>query len=149
MIPNEYHDLVAKMILDTDIERLDAAIREKTGHGLMSLVKTQLPKRSNMDFGSFKLQRFAYKDYCEYIGKVPKTTTHPAMVWKIKCERIPLDTAKATAFLIGRIIFDLNAHSMSSAEKCAVSALRQYIKENARKHRQRKARKAKRKGGEV
>ena len=146
MIPNEYHKLVAQQILSCDIERLDAAIREATGHGLYTLIKPLKPKCSNIDFKTFTLQRYAYKDIWKYIGKEPQTATHPAMVWEIKCERMPLDTAKATAFLNGRILFDLNTFSMHRAAKMTISALRRYKQDNVRRNRRTHAKK---KGGEA
>lgn len=149
MIPNVYHNLVAKMLLDTDIERLDAAIREKTGRGLLSLVKDRMPKRGNLDFKSFKLQSFTYKDHVIFIGKEPATATHPANVWEIKCDRDSDGSVMASAYLNGKHIFTIGGHSLRRIAKCAISALHRYKEESIRKRRSlRRARKAK-KGGEA
>ena len=149
MIPNEYHNLVAKMLLDIDIERLDAAIREKTGHGLLSLIKDRMPSRGNLDFKSFKLQSFTSKDHVIFIGREPATETHPANVWEIKCKRAPLGSVMASASLNGETIFSMRGKSLWRIAKCAVSALHRYKEESIRKRRSLcRARKAK-KGGEA
>lgn len=144
MLPNEYHKLVANQLLDCDIERIDAAMREFTGSGLVSYIKARIPKRRNLDFKSFKLQSFTYKDHVIFIGKEPATATHPANVWEIKCDRSPLGSVLASAYLNGEPIFTMRGNSLGRIAKCAISALHSYKKESIRKRRSlRRARKAK------
>lgn len=141
MLPNEYHKLVAAQMLDCDIERLDAAIREETGHGLLSYIKAHLPKKrgGNLKFKTFSLIRFAYKDHCEYIGKEPANGHGAAAkVWKIRTARTADGRGIAKVWRNDEPLFDLTGNSLSRVEDCAIAALHGYIGRSRRAHKKAK-----------
>lgn len=147
MIPNEYHKLVATQIMSCDIERLDAAIREETGHGLITYIKSNLPKakRSNLKFRNFNLIRFARKDFAEYIGKIPAHDGCPTQIYKIECWRSPDGRGTAVVKRNDDYLFDVHAKSYRKIHQLAISALHSYIADCRRRNRQ--AHKAKTGGG--
>lgn len=147
MIPNEYHKLVATQIMSCDIERLDAAIREETGHGLITYIKSNLPKakRGNLKFRNFNLIRFARKDFAEYIGKIPAHDGCPIQIYKIECERTADGRGTALVLRDGDYLFDVHAPSYRKIHQLAISALHSYIGDKSRRNR--KAHKAKTGGG--
>lgn len=148
MIPNEYHKLVASQILNCDIERLDAAIREETGHGLISYIKNNLPKKqgSNLKFRNFNLIRFGRKDFAEYMGKIPSHDGCPTQIYKIECERTADGRGTAIVMRDGNYLFDVHARSYRKIHTFAISALHSYIGDKSRRNR--KAHKAKNGGGD-
>ena len=144
MIPNEYHKLIAHQILGCDIERLDAAIHEETGHGLITYIKANLPKKQggNLKFKNFNLIRFACKNFAEYIGKIPSHDGCPTQVYKIECERT--DDGRGTALVLrnGNYLFDVHAKSYRKVSTLAISALHSYIGDCRRRNRHNKQKKA-------
>lgn len=134
MIPNEYHKLVATQIMSCDIERLDAAIREETGHGLITYIKSNLPKakRSNLKFRNFNLIRFARKDFAEYIGKIPAHDGCPTQIYKIECWRSPNGRGTAVVKRNDDYLFDVHSKSYRKIHALAISALHSYIGDRRR-----------------
>ena len=147
MIPNEYHKLVATQIMSCDIERLDAAIREETGHGLISYIKNNLPKKrgSNLKFRNFNLIRFGRKDFVEYMGKIPSHDGCPTQIYKITCMRTVQGHGRAIVIRNDDFLFDVHARSYRKIHTLAISALHSYIGDKSRRNR--KAHKAKNGGG--
>lgn len=142
MLPNEYHKFVAGQILDCDIERLDAAIREETGHGLMSYLKANLPKKhgGNLKFKTFNLIRYAHQDNCLYIGKEPAHDGAAAKVWELRTERTTKGGGMGVAegWCNGKQIFAVTANSFSRVQNLAISALHGYIGRTRRAHNKKK-----------
>lgn len=143
MLPNEYHQLVAQQILGCDIERLDAAVREVTGHGLVTFVKSRLPKKSggNLKFRNFNLMRFARKDFAEYIGKVPAHDGCPTQIYKIECGRTGGGRGEALVMRNGDYLFDIHAKSYRKVHSLAIAALHSYIADTRSRTNRRRAKK--------
>jgi hypothetical protein len=140
MLPNEYHKLVAGQILGCDIERLDAAIREETGHGLLTLIRNSLPRKgNNLKFRNFNLIRFARKDFAEYIGKIPTHDGCPTQIYKIECERTDDGHGRALVLRNGNYLFNVHAKSYHKIHQLAISALHSYIGDCRRRNRSSKA----------
>lgn len=135
MIPNKHHELVAAQIMSCDIERLDAAIREETGHGLITYIKSNLPKanRSNLKFRNFNLIRFARKDFSEYIGKIPSHDGCPVQIYKITCMRTVQGHGRAIVIRNDDFLFDVHAKSYRKIHTLAISALHSYIGDKSRR----------------
>lgn len=140
MLPNEYHQLVAQQILGCDIERLDAAVREVTGHGLVTFVKSRLPKKSggNLKFKTFNLVRFAYKDHSTYVGKEPAHDGAAAKVWALTTRRTTDGGNVAEGWCNGKQIFVVTANSFSRVQDLAIAALHGYIGRSRRAHKKAK-----------
>lgn len=140
MIPNEYHKLLAAQILGCDIERLDAAIREETGHGLMSYLKANLPKKhgGNLKFKNFNLVRFAFKDHCDYVGKEPAHDGAAAKVWGLTTRRTTDGGGVAEGWCNDKQLFAVTANSFSRVQNLAISALHGYIGRTRRAHNKKK-----------
>lgn len=136
MIPNDYHTLLAAQILGCDIERLDAAIREETGHGLISYLKENLPKKrgGNLKFKRFNLVRFAYKDHCDYVGKESAHDGAAPKVWEVSTQRTPEGGGIGEGWCNGNFLFSVRAGSFSRVQALAVSALHAYIGRSRRAH---------------
>ena len=143
MIPNEYHKLVATQIMSCDIERLDAAIREETGHGLISYIKNNLPKKrgSNLKFRNFNLIRFGRKDFAEYMGKIPSHDGCPTQIYKITCVRTTEGRGTAIVTRNDDHLFNVQAKSYRKLHQIAISALRSYIGDCRRRNRSCRAKK--------
>lgn len=146
MMPNEYHKLLANQILGCDIERLDAAIREETGHGLITFIKANLPgvKRGNLSFRDFNLMRFATKTQVFYMGKVPAHDGAETKVYGIQCDRRICGEHKATATINGKIIFEIKSTSYSMLKDVAIGALHTYCERRRSNLRRSKAAKKRR-----
>jgi hypothetical protein len=144
MIPNEYHKLVASQILSCDIERLDAAIRAETGHGLITYIKSNLPtaKRNNLKFRNFNLIRFASECDVRFMGKIPAHDGTDARVIEIQCLRS--SEHRAVAKINQKVIFECTTKNFSMLQEITVGALHTFLDRRRRTNKRANAARKKR-----
>jgi hypothetical protein len=143
---NDYYGFLAERILDCNIEELDAAFRDMTGHGIITTCKKRLGiKGNNLKFKRFNLIRFAQKDLVEYIGKAVAHDGAPTQIYRIECQRTADGRGVATVMRNEDYLFDIHAKSFHIVQHLAIQALHAYVNKT---HRRRKNRhNAKKNGG--
>lgn len=129
---------IASLVKNCDKTSLNEAFKAMFGVSLLEYFRELKEKRSNLDFGDFRMQRYAQKDSCVYMGKRPAPNgIAENLIYKLEVVKIASITY-ATCTINGNFLFSMQMSGYNRCQKMAISALKAHIYITRAIHRRRR-----------
>lgn len=136
----KFYEYIAKLLASMTGKAFASVFKETTGQTLDTWMEKEAAaksRRSNLRFRNFNLVRYAQKDQCRLIGKIPAHDGTATQVYEIECRRAPFESNIPTAYVMrnGVELFTVHARSYARVQNCAIAALHAYLGRTRHAHK--------------